>query len=157
MELTDYEMHRVITAYLQAAAVIVAAITLGLSMVKARIEKRNILNDEAHEGLLRFVKLSAKYPRLHLLHLEKHPDTDLSDEEKEVERSAYILLILTYERMYRYAKSTEQLGQLRKIEKMIEAYGSIDRFREARDLIVSISDLNFTDQLNELINKGSNT
>ena len=155
MELTDYEMHRVITAYLQAAAVIVAAITLGLSMAKARIEKRNILNDEAHEGLLRFVDLSARYPRLYLLDLEKRPDTDLSDEEKEVERSAYILLILTYERMYRYAKSTEQLGQLRKIEKMIEAYGSIDRFREARDLIVSISDLNFTNQLNRLINKDS--
>ena len=155
MELTDYEIHRVITSYLQAAAVIVAAITLGFSVAKARIKKRNILNDEAHEGLLRFVDLSARYPHLYLLNPEKRPDIDLSDEEKEVERSAYILLILTYERMYRYAKSTEQLGELRKIEKMIEAYGSIERFREARDLIITISDLHFTDQLNGLINKGS--
>ncbi len=154
MELTDYEMHRVITSYLQAGAVIVAAITLGFSVLKARTKKRNILNDEAHEGLLRFVELSTRYPRLYLLHPENRPDIELSDEEREVERSAYILLILTYERMYRYAKSTKQLGQLRKIEKMIEAYGSIERFREALDLMIPISDLNFTNQLNALINKG---
>lgn len=157
MELSDYELHRVISAYLQTGAVFVAAIALAFAMVKARIEKRNTLSDVAHEGLLKFVELSARHPHLYLLEPERRPDTKLSLEEREIERSAYILLILTYERMYRYARSTDQLEKLRKIEKMIVAYGSTERFLEARDLIVSISDNNFTRQLNKLLNTGNNT
>ena len=156
MELSNYEFHRVISAYLQTGAVFLAAIALAFSMVKARIEKRNTLSDVAHEGLLKFVDLSAKHPNLYLLEPEKRPDTELSLEDREIERSAYILLILTYERMYRYARSTAQLEKLRKIENMIVAYSSIERFLEARDLIVSISEDNFTRQLNEILNKGNN-
>ena len=155
MELSDYELQRIITAWLQVGAVFVAAIALAFTMMKARIEKRNTLSDVAHEGLLKFVDLSARHPNLYLLEPEKRPDTDLSHEEREIERSAYILLILTYERMYRYARSTDQLEKLKRIEKMIVAYGSFERFLEARDLIVSISDANFTRQLNGLLNKGS--
>ena len=110
----------------------------------------------AHEGLLKFVELSASYPNLYLLEPEKRPNTELGLEDREVERSAYILLILTYERMYRYARSTAQLEKLRNIEKIIVAYGGIERFLEARDLIVSISDDNFTRQLNGLLNKCNN-
>lgn len=153
MELSDYELHRVIAAYVQTGAVFVAAIALAFSMVKARIEKRNTLNDVAHEGLLKFIELSARYPHLHLLEPEKRPDTELSLEEREIERSAYIMLILAYERMYRYARSTDQLEKLRKIEEMIVAYGSFDRFLEAGDLIISISDTAFTRQLNRLFKK----
>ena len=153
MELTNYELHRVITSYLQAGGVIVAAVALAFSMVKARIEKRNTLSDVAHEGLLKFVELSARYPQLYLLEPEKRPDTGLRREEREVERSAYILLLLTYERMYRYARSTDQLGKLKKIEKIILAYAGIERFMEAYDLIVSISDASFIKQLNGLLNK----
>ena len=156
MELSDYELHRVISAYLQTGAVFLAAIALAFSMVKARIEKRNTLSDVAHEGLLKFVDLSARYPHLYLLEPENRPDTELSLEDREIERSAYILLILTYERMYRYARSTNQLDKLRKIENMMVAYGSIERFLEARDLVASISDVNFTRQLNELLNTGNN-
>ena len=156
MELSDYELHRVISAYLQTGAVFVAAIALAFSIVKARVEKRNTLNDVAHEGLLKFVELSASYPNLYLLEPEKRPNTELGLEDREVERSAYILLILTYERMYRYARSTDQLEKLRNIEKIIVAYGGIERFLEARDLIVSISDDNFTRQLNGLLNKCNN-
>ena len=156
MELSDYELHRVISAYLQTGAVFLAAIALAFSMVKARIEKRNTLSDVAHEGLLKFVDLSARYPHLYLLEPENRPDTELSLEDREIERSAYILLILTYERMYRYARSTNQLDKLRKIENMMVAYGSIERFLEARDLVASISDVNFTRQLNELLNNGNN-
>ena len=155
MELSDYELHRVISAYLQTGAVFIAAIALASSMVKARIEKRNTLNDAAHEGLLKFVELSARYPHLYLLEPEKRPDTELSLEDREIERSAYILLILTYERMYRYARSTDQLEKLSNIEKIIVAYGGIERFLEARDLVVSISDVNFTRQMNKLLNKGT--
>ena len=155
MELSDYELHRVISAYLQTGAVFIAAIALASSMVKARIEKRNTLNDAAHKGLLKFVELSARYPHLYLLEPEKRPDTELSLEDREIERSAYILLILTYERMYRYARSTAQLEKLSNIEKIIVAYGGIERFLEARDLVVSISDVNFTRQMNKLLNKGT--
>jgi hypothetical protein len=151
MEFSDYEFQRVITAWLQLGTVFVAAIALTFSMMKARIEKRNTLSDVAHEGLLKFVELSARYPRLYLLEPEKRPDTDLSREEREIERSAYILLILTYERMYRYARSTDQLEKLREIEKIIVAYGNIERFMGARDLIISISDEKFTRQLNGLL------
>ena len=150
MELTDYEFHRVISAYLQVGAVFVAAIALGFSMMKARIEKRNTLTDVAYEGLLKFVELSAKYPHLYLLEPEKRPDTDLSHEDREIERSAYLLLILAYERMYRYARTTDQLEKLRKIEKMITAYDSFERFQDACDLVVSIADVNFTRRLNAL-------
>lgn len=153
MELTNYELHRVITSYLQAGGVIVAAAALAFSMVKARIEKRNTLSDVAHEGLLKFVELSARYPQLYLLEPEKRPDTGLRRDEREVERSAYILLLLTYERMYRYARSTDQLGKLKKIEKIILAYAGIERFMEAYDLIVSISGASFIKQLNGLLNK----
>lgn len=156
MELSDYELQRIITAWLQVGAVFVAAIALAFTMMKARIEKRNTLSDAAHDGLLKFVDLSARHPNLYLLEPEKRPDTELSLEEREVERSAYILLILTYERMYRYARSTDQLEKLRKIEKMMVAYGSFERFQEARNLIASISDANFTGRLNELLNKGNN-
>ena len=155
IELSDYELQRIITAWLQVGAVFVAVIALAFTMMKTRIEKRNTLSDVAHEGLLKFVDLSARHPNLYLLEPEKRPDTDLSHEEREIERSAYILLILTYERMYRYARSTDQLEKLKRIEKMIVAYGSFERFLEARDLIVSISDANFTRQLNGLLNKGS--
>ena len=157
MELSDYELQRVITAWLQVGAVFVAAIALIFSMRKARIEKRNALNDAAHEGLLKFVELSARHPNLHLLEPEKRPNSDFSLEDREIERSAYILLILTYERMYRYAKSTNQLEKLRKIERIIMAYGRIERFMEARDLIVSISDEIFTQKLNGLLTKGNNS
>lgn len=156
MELSDYELHRVISAYLQTGAVVVAAIALAFSIVKARIDKRNTLNDVAHEGLLKFVDLSARYPHLYLLEPEKRPNTELSLEDGEIERSAYLLLILTYERMYRYTRSTAQLEKLRNIEKIIVAYGGIERFLEARDLVVSISDENFTRQLNGLLNKCNN-
>ena len=156
MELSDYELHRVISAYLQTGAVVVAAIALAFSIVKARIDKRNTLNDVAHEGLLKFVDLSARYPHLYLLEPEKRPNTELSLEDGEIERSAYLLLILTYERMYRYTRSTAQLEKLRNIEKIIVAYGGIERFLEARDLVVSISDENFTRHLNGLLNKCNN-
>ena len=156
MELSDYELQRIITAWLQVGAVFVAAIALTFTMMKAHIEKRNTLSDVAHEGLLKFVDLSARHPNLYLLEPEKRPDTKLSLEEREIERSAYLMLILTYERMYRYARSTNQLEKLRKIEKMMVAYGSIERFLDARDLIVSISDANFTKQLNGLLNKRNN-
>ena len=156
MELSDYELQRVITAWLQTGAVFVAAIALAFAMVKARIEKKNTLTAVAYEGLLKFVELSARYPHLYLLEPEKRPGTDLSHEEREIERSAYILLILTYERMYRYARSTDQLEKLRKIEKMIVAYGRFERFLEARDLIASISDGDFTRKLNGLLNRDNN-
>ena len=70
---------------------------------------------------------------------------------------AYVLLILTYKRMYRYAKSTNQLEKLGKIERIIMAYGRIERFMEARDLTVSISDEIFTQKLNGLLNKANNS
>jgi hypothetical protein len=150
MELTDYELQRVITAWLQVGAVFVAAVALAFSMMKARIEKKNTLTNVAYEGLLKFIELSAKHPHLYLLEPEKRPDTELSFEDREIERSAYLLLILAYERMYRYARTTDQLEKLRKIEKMLVAYGSIERFQGACDLIVSIADENFTGQLNTL-------
>ena len=152
MEFTDYELQRVITAWLQLGTVFVAVTALFFSMRKARIEKRNALSDVAHEGLLKFVELSARYPRLYLLDPEKRPDNDLSLEEREIERSAYILLLLTYERMYRYARSTDQLEKLREIEKIIIAYGNTKNFLGARDLIISISGEKFTRQLNGLFN-----
>ena len=151
MELSDYELQRVITAWLQLGTVFVAVIALAFSMMKARIEKRNTLSDVAHEGLLKFVELSARYPRLYLLEPEKRLDKELSHEDKEIERSAYILLILTYERMYRYARTTDQLEKLREIEKIIVAYGNIERFMGASDLILSISGKKFTRQLSELL------
>jgi hypothetical protein len=150
MELTDYELQRVITAWLQTVAVLVAGMALAFSMMKARIEKKNTLTNVAYEGLLKFIELSAKHPPLYLLEPEKRPATELSFEDREIERSAYMLLILSYERMYRYARSTDQLEKLRKIEKMIVAYGSIERFQDACDLVVSIADENFTRQLNAL-------
>lgn len=152
-KLSGYELHRVVTAWLQVGAVIVAAIALVFSMMEARIEKRNTLSDVAHEGLQKFVELSSRYPRLYLMEPGSRPDTELSLEEKEIERSAYILLILTYERMYRYARTTYQLDKLSKIESMVVAYGGVERFLNARDLIVSISDANFATQLNKLLVK----
>lgn len=152
MELSDYEFQRVITAWLQLGTVFVAAIALTFSIMKARIEKRNTLSDVAYEGMLKFVELSAKYPSLYLLDPENRPTTDLSHEELEVERSAYILLILTYERMYRYARSTQQLDKLREIEKIIVAYGNFEHFLIVCDLVISISSKEFTRQLNGLLN-----
>jgi len=152
-KLSGYQLHRVVTAWLQVGAVFVAAIALVFSMMEARIVKRNTLSDVAHEGLQKFVALSSKYPHLYLLEPENQPDTELSLEEQEIERSAYILLMLAYERMYRYARTTQQLEKLGKIESMISAYGGIEQFLKARDLIVSISDTNFAIQLNKLLAK----
>ena len=150
-ELSSYEFHRVITAYLQVGAVLVAAVALAVAMMKARLEKRNTLTTVAHEGLLKFVELSARYPNLSLLDPDKQHENTLTPEECEIERSAYILLLFTYERIYRYARSTSQLDKLGKIEKMIIAYGAIPRFLDARDLIISIADDNFARKLNSLL------
>lgn len=154
-ELSPYEFHRVITAYLQVGAVLVAAVALAVAMMKARLEKRNTLTTVAHEGLVKFIELNAKYPHLSLLEPEKRQENDLSPEDCEIERSAYMLLLFTYERIYRYARSTNQLDKLSKIENMIIAYGTVPRFLDARDLIISIADDNFAGKLNSLLEPNS--
>ena len=149
--MTDYELHRIITAWLQVGAVVVAAVALMYSQAKARFERRISLHAIAHEGLLKFVEFSAKHPNLHLLEPDKRVDGELSPEEREIERSGYLLLILAYERSYRFVGPRDRKSTLRKIERLISAYAAIDQFREAVDLYTSFSDDRFTRQLNSLI------
>ena len=80
-ELSPYELHRVITAYLQVGAVLVAAVALAIAMMKTRLEKRNTLTTVAHEGLLKFVELNARYPHLSLLNPDKRQENNLTPEE----------------------------------------------------------------------------
>ena len=65
MELSDYYLHRVITSWLQVGAVFVAAAALVLSMIKTRRDAKRALTAVAHEGFLKFVELSARYPELY--------------------------------------------------------------------------------------------
>ena len=150
--MTDYELHRIITAWLQVGAVVVAAVALMFSQVKARFERRVTLQAIAHDGLLRFIEFSAKHPNLHLMEEpEKRVDDELSQEDLEIERSAYLLLILAYEKAYRFVGSGGQRKGLRKIERLILAYATCGRFRETVDLYTSFSDDRFSRQLYNLV------
>ena len=151
--MTDYEVQRIITSWLQVGAVVVAAIALLFSLAKARLERRSTLTSLAHEGLVKFVEISANNPDLCLLEPEKRTEKDLGHEKMEVERSAYVLLLLTYERVFRYAVSTGQSRRLQKMEDLIAGYSGFSRFGEACDLVKSISDQEFADQLDRLASR----
>ena len=153
MELFDYYLHRVITSWLQVGAVLVAAAALVLSMIKARREAKRALTAVAHEGFLKFVELSTRYPDLYLMHPEKRPNKELSPSEREIERSAFILLLSTYERLFLDAGSTNQHEKLREIEKLITAYAGYDQFRETCLLYMAFSENGFARHLNALVNQ----
>jgi hypothetical protein len=148
---TDYEFQRVLTAWLQVGAVLVAAIALLFSLAKARFERRSALLAIAHEGLMKFVELSARHPNLCLLEPEKRSGGALGPEDQAVERSAYLLLLMAYERAYRYLGSDGKKHKLREIERLIVAYADVPRFRESVELYVSFSDDRFTGHLRTLL------
>ena len=148
--MTDYEVQRLITSWLQVGAVVVAAIALLFSLAKARLERRSTLASLAHEGLVKFVEICANNPELHLMEPEKRPEKGLSPQSMEVERSAYVLLLLTYERAFRYAGSTGQSTKLQRMEELIAGYSGFSSFGEACDLVKSISGQEFADQLDRL-------
>ncbi len=147
MELSDYYLHRVITSWLQVGAVLVAAAALVLSMIKARREAKRALTAVAHEGFLKFVELSTRYPDLYLMHPEKRPNKEISSTEKEIEHSAFILLLSTYERLFHDAESTNQAGKLREVKKLITAYAGFDQFRETCELYSAFSENRFSEHL----------
>lgn len=149
--MTDYEFQRVLTAWLQLGAVLIAAIALSFSLVKARFERRSTLLAIAHEGLMTFVGLSARHPNLCLLEPEKRTQGEPSPEDQAVERSAYLLLLMAYERAYRYLGSDKRTHKLREIARLIVAYAGMPRFRESVELYVSFSDDRFTRQLRALL------
>ena len=107
----------------------------------------------AHEGFLKFVELSAKYPDLYLMHPKKRPDKELSSAEKEIERSAFILLLSTYERLFHDAESANQVDKLREVDKLITAYARSDRFRETCELYSAFSENRFSGHLLKKIEK----
>ena len=144
MELSDYYLHRVITSWLQVGAVFVASAALVLSMIKTRREAKRALTAAAHEGFLKFVELSARYPELKLLYPEERADSERSAAEREIERSAFILLLSTYERLFHDAESTNQVEKLREVEKLITAYARSDWFRESCELYAAFSDNRFS-------------
>ncbi len=153
MELSDYYLHRVITSWLQVGAVFVAAAALVLSMIKTRRDAKRALTAVAHEGFLKFVELSARYPELYLMQPENHPNKELSPSERGIERSAFILLLSTYERLFLDARSTNQHEKLREIEKLITAYAGYDQFRETCLLYMAFSENGFAKHLNALVNQ----
>jgi hypothetical protein len=153
LELSDYYLHRVITSWLQVGAVVVAAAALVLSMIRARREAKRALTAAAHEGFLKFVELSARYPELSLMHPEKRPNKELSLAEKEIERSAFILLLSTYERLFHDAESTNQVDKLREVDKLITAYAHSNRFRETCELYSAFSENRFSGHLLKKIEK----
>lgn len=151
VELSDYYLHRVITSWLQVGAVFVAAAALLLSMKKASRDAKRALTAVAHDGFLKFVKLSAEYPDLYLMQPEKRPNKELSFSEREIERSAFVLLLSTYERLFLDAGCTNQLEKLREIEKLITVYAGYDQFQEACLLYIAFSENKFAKHLNALI------
>ncbi len=155
MDLSDYELQRVITSWLQVSAVLVAAASLMISMARNRLKSKMTITSVANEGLVKFVEISAKYPHLYLLEPENRPSPDLSYEDREIERSAYLLLLLTYERMYQYASATGQRAKLKEFDRLIAAYSPVDQFRQSSMLIASISGPGFASQLENLLGSAS--
>jgi hypothetical protein len=149
--MTDYEFQRVLTAWLQVGAVLVAAIALLFSLAKARFERRSALLAIAHEGLMKFIELSARHPNLCLLEPEKRTGGELRPEDQVIERSAYLLLLMAYERAFRFLGSGKRRPKLRKIESLIVAYAGVPRFRESVELYLSFSDDRFTGHLRTLL------
>ncbi len=155
MELSDYYLHRVITSWLQLGAVLVAAIALIISIVKARIDSKVALYDAAHEGFIKFLELSIAVPELHLLEPEKRSSVEETETQRERVRSAYMLFLVSYERMYRYAKATGQLTQLEKYNELIHAYAAIPEFRAICELYNSFTGPKFSGHLNAILNRAS--
>lgn len=87
------------------------------------------------------------------MHPEKRPNKELSLAEKEIERSAFILLLSTYERLFHDAESTNQVDKLREVDKLITAYAHSNRFRETCELYSAFSENRFSGHLLKKIEK----
>lgn len=147
----DFEWHRVVTAWLNVGAVIIGAIALVLTQMRANFERRNAIQNIAHEGLIKFVELNANHPELSLMEPEKRIEKALTQDELEIERSAYLLLLLTYERAYFYSRGAKQKHKLRELERLIGAYAPIENFRKAVDLYVLVADDKFSKEIDKLV------
>lgn len=147
MDIGDYYLHRVIAAWLQVGAVVVAGVALAVSMRRARVERRADLASAAYEGMARFIEIGARNPALGLLESQEGARRQISPENREIGRAAYLLLLLTYERMYRHARWTKQPHRLATMRQMIAAYAGVPLFQEACRLFTSMSDDDFAQHL----------
>jgi len=147
----DFEWHRVVTAWLNVGAVIIGAIALVLTQRRANFDRKNAIQSIAHEGLIKFVELNAQNPELCLMEPEKRAEKVLSRQELEIERSAYLLLLLTYERAFFYSNGAKQQHKIDEIERLISAYASFENFHEAVELYLLFADEQFTKRIRKLI------
>ncbi len=153
MELSDYYIHRVITSWLQLGAVLVAAVALIISIIKSRIDRKVAIYEAAHEGLVKFLELSIAHPDLYLLEPENRHGIELTETQREQERSAYMLFLVSYERMYRSARATGQLEQLAKYDDLVRAYAAIPEFRAMCEIYNDYSGTKFTGYLGSVLER----
>ena len=108
MDETTYQMHRAIAAWIQTSGVFVAVAVFLFSIVRSRLESRMRVYEAGHEGSMQFLQIAAEHPDLRLLDRDDTRSLERSQEDREVERSALLMLLAVLQREYFLSNKTGQ-------------------------------------------------
>ena len=108
MDETTYQLHRAIAACIQTGGVFVAVAVFLVSAVRSRLQSRLRVYEAGHEGWMQFLKVAVEHPTLRLLDPDATRTQERPQEDREVERAAYLMLLAVLQREYFLSNKTGQ-------------------------------------------------
>ena len=121
MDETTYQLHLAIAAWIQAGGVFVAVAVFLFSIVRSRLESRLRVYEAGHDGWMQFLNVAGQHPDLRLLDPDDTRPKERPQEDREVQRAAYLMLLAVLQREYFLSNKT---GQRRKSSTLLVQFAS---------------------------------